>query len=82
MTEQVIFKIDKKLKDKAMKKAKQAGVTFSSVLQNATQAYVENKFEVGLVYNPRLIRDVRQAEKEVRGGKILRGDLDALAKRV
>ncbi len=82
MTEQVIFKLDKKLKDQAMKKAKQEGTTYSAVLKEATQAYVEDQFEVGLVYSPKLIRDVRQAEKEIRAGKILRGDLDELVKKV
>lgn len=82
MTEQVIFKIDKKLKDRAMKKARLDGTTYSHMLKEATQAYVEDQFKVGLVYSPKLIRDVQQAEKEVRAGKVLRGDLDMLAKRV
>ncbi|MEK7194520.1 MAG: hypothetical protein AAB660_02425 [Patescibacteria group bacterium] len=82
MTEQVIFKIDGKLKAKAMKKAKKDGITFSSVLQNATKAYVRDDFEVGFVYSPKLIRDVRQAEKEIKEGKGLRGDLRTLLRRV
>ncbi len=82
MTEQVIFKLDKKLKDQAMKKAKREGTTYSAVLKEATQAYIENQFEIGIVYSPKLIRDIRQAEREIRAGKILRGDLDDLAKKV
>ncbi len=82
MVEQVIFKIDKKLKEQAMKKAKREGVAFSAVLKSATQAYVEDEFEVGLVYSPKLIRDVRAAQKEIREGKGLRGNLDELLKKV
>ena len=74
MVEQVIFKIDKKLKEKAMKKAKKDGVAFSAVLKSATQAYVEDQFEIGLVYNPKLIREIRRAEKE----PTVRGDLRKL----
>ncbi|MSR87664.1 MAG: hypothetical protein EXS69_00630 [Candidatus Zambryskibacteria bacterium] len=82
MVEQVIFKIDKKLKEQAMKKAKREGIAFSAVLKSATQAYVEDEFEVGLVYSPKLIRDVRAAQKEIREGKGLRGNLGELLKRV
>ena len=77
MTEQVIFKIDKKLKDRAMKKAKLDGTTYSHVLKEATQAYVEDQFKVGLVYSPKFVRAIRQAEKE----PILRGDLEKLLKK-
>ena len=82
MTEQVIFKIDKKLKSQAMKKAKHEGTTYSAVLKMATQAYVANQFETGLVYSQKLIRDVRQAQKEIREGKGLRGDPRELIKKI
>lgn len=81
MTEQVIFKIDKKLKDKAMKRAKNEGMPFSTVLKRVTQAYADNEFDVSVSYSPRLIRDVRQAQKEIKQGKVFRGDLDELLKR-
>ena len=76
MVEQVIFKIDKKLKDQAMKKAKRDGLSFSAVLKRATQSYVEDQFEIGLVYNPKLIRAVRRAERE----PTIRGNLRKLLK--
>jgi len=82
MIEQVIFKIDKKLKDKAMKKAKRDGLALSVVLKRATQAYVDDDFDIGVSYSPKLIRDVRAAQKEIREGKGLRGSLDELLKRV
>jgi hypothetical protein len=82
MTEQVIFKLDKKLKARAMKKAKAEGITYSDVLRVATEAYLADAFEVGFVYSPKLIRDVRAAEKEIKEGKGMRGDLRELLKRV
>ena len=75
MIEQVIFKIDKKLKEQAMKKAKQEGLPFSMVLKRATQAYIDDEFDIEVSYSPKLIRDVRQAQKEIREGKGLRGNL-------
>jgi antitoxin component of RelBE/YafQ-DinJ toxin-antitoxin module len=82
MTEQVIFKIDKKLKEQAMKKARKEGLPFSVVLKCATQAYVDNEFDIGVSYSPKLIRDVRQAQKEIGEGKVFRGDLQMLLKKV
>ena len=75
--EQVIFKIDKKVKEKAMKKAKADGTTYSAVLKQATQAYIENQFEVGLVYKPSFVRMIRKALKEPN----LEGELDDLIKK-
>ncbi len=74
MVEQVIFKIDRKLKDRAMKKAKKEGTTYSDVLRFATDAFLDNRFEVGFVYSPKLIKEVLKSKKE----KTLYGDLDEL----
>ena len=80
--EQVIIKMDKKLKDQVMKKARREGSNLSSVLKSVARAYVGDEFEVGIKYNPKFIRAIRQSEKEIIEGKILRGDLRELAKRV
>lgn len=80
--EQVIFKIDKKLKYQAMKKAKREGITYSAVLKEATQAYIEDEFEVGIIYHPKLIRDIRRSERDVKEGRIYRGDLRELIKKI
>ena len=66
MTTQVIFKIDKKIKEKAQKKAKSRGMTFSNVLKMATYAYVENTFEPTIVSN---ISNSEQRDIESRYGK-------------
>ncbi len=49
MTSQVIFKIDTKIKEKAMKRAKAEGVPFASFLKMATEKYAEGELGVGLV---------------------------------
>lgn len=51
MTTQVIFKIDKDLKDKAMQKAQKDGITFSAVLKMATRAYVLGDLEIKITPN-------------------------------
>ena len=74
--EQVIFKIDKKLKEQAMKKARREGIPYSAVLKTATQAYIKDQFEVGLVYSPKFIQDLQRVDRE----PTIRGDLRKLIK--
>jgi len=73
MTSQVIFKIDKKLKDKAMKKAQADGIAFASVLKLATQAYITGDLDVQLVTRPKLNAQTRQEliriSKDAKAGK-------------
>jgi antitoxin component of RelBE/YafQ-DinJ toxin-antitoxin module len=73
MTTQVIFKIDQKLKDRAMKKAQNEGMPFASVLKLATRAYVEGQFEVGFIsnqpFNAKTRREISQALTEIKAGK-------------
>ena len=75
MSSQVIFKVDKKLKEKAMKKAQNEGIAFSSVLKLATQAYVDGALSVQLVAQPKLNaktrRELLKVSKEIREGKNL-----------
>jgi antitoxin component of RelBE/YafQ-DinJ toxin-antitoxin module len=75
MTTQVIFKIEKKLKDQAMRKAQNEGLPFAFVLKMATQAYVDNQLDVELVARPRLNaktrRELVKISKDIREGKNL-----------
>lgn len=75
MTTQVIFKIDSKLKEKAMKKAQNEGITFSSVLKLATQAYVDGEANVRFVSQPQLNaktrRELIKISKDIKEGKNL-----------
>ena len=75
MTTQVIFKIDKKLKDQAMRKAKDEGIAFSSVLKLATKAFVENQINIGLVgeevFNKKTRRELEKISKDIKLGNNL-----------
>lgn len=73
MNTQVIFKIDKNLKDKAMKKAQSEGISFTTILKLATKAFVENQLNVGLVtkeeFNPRARKAIIRELRDVKEGK-------------
>jgi len=75
MTTQVIFKIDKKLKDQAMKKAQNEGIAFATVLKLATEAYANGNLDVELVTQPKLNAKTRRMLareiKEIKLGKNL-----------
>ena len=83
MTSQVIFKIDKKLKDQAMKKAQSEGIPFASVLKLATQAYITGQLDVELVSQPRLnaktARELMRMSKDAKEGKNLIGPFKTVA---
>ena len=75
MTTQVIFKIDKKLKERAMKKAEHEGLPFASVLKFATKAYADGELTIGVipkeVFNAKTRRDIEKALKDIKKGKNL-----------
>lgn len=81
MTSQVIFKIDKKLKDQAMKKAQKEGMAFAYVLKMATLAYVKGALEVELVAQPKLnaktLRELKQISKDIKENKNLVGPFNS-----
>jgi len=64
MTTKVIFNIDAKLKEAAMKKAKRDGVTLSAVLNIATRKYVDNQLKIALFE-----AEMEEALKDVREGR-------------
>ena len=76
MTSQVLFKIDPKIKAKAMKRAEKEGMAFSTVLKSMTRAYADGRFEVTVIDKP-LIPNAKnrkllnQIEKDFRLGKNL-----------
>ncbi len=75
MTTQVIFKIDKALKDKAMAKAQREGIAFASVLKLATKAFVKGDLNLGLVgsdqFNAVSNKEMKQALKDIAKGRNL-----------
>lgn len=83
MTTQVIFKIDKKLKDQAMKKAQGEGIAFASVLKLATKAFVAGDLDIALVekeeFNAKTRRLVEAAIRDIEIGKNLSPKLKTVA---
>lgn len=75
MTTQVIFTIDKELKDKAMKKARSFGLPFSSVLNLATRAFVDGKINIGVVetqpFNDKTAKEIQSALSDISKNKNL-----------
>lgn len=75
MNTQVIFKIDKKLKDKAMAKAQNDGIAFASILKLATKAFVDGHLTLGLVgsekFNASAGKEIVGALKDIALGKNL-----------
>jgi hypothetical protein len=76
MTSQVIFTVDKALKDRAMKKAKAEGIPFAAVLKLATKSYVEGSLSVRLFeedppLHPAAAKRLGKAVKDARAGKNL-----------
>lgn len=73
MNTQVLFKIDKKLKERAMKKAQEEGVSFTSVLKFATKAYVDGDLTVSLIpteqFNKKTRKELTQSLADVKAGK-------------
>ena len=73
MTTQVIFKIDKKLKKKAMAKAQNQGIAFASVLKLATKAFVDGDLTLELVgskkFNAKTSREIKGALRDIDQGK-------------
>lgn len=49
MISQVVFNIDSKIKAKAMKRAKQKGVSLAFVLRDMTKLFAEGKLSLGVV---------------------------------
>jgi len=75
MNTQVIFNLDKKLKDQAMKKAQSQGVPFGFILKLATKAFVDGDFNVGLIskeeFNPATRKSIEKSLKDIKEGKNL-----------
>lgn len=75
MNTQVIFKMDKKLKERAMKKARAEGIPFSSVLTLATKSFVEGGLAIEAVQRPVLNDKTRRmldrALKDIKAKKNL-----------
>lgn len=71
----VIFKIDKKLKEKAQKQAKKGGFSLSDYYRHATVSLAEGECTVDIVEKPKLnaktIRELLKISKDIKEGKNL-----------
>jgi len=75
MMSQVVFNIDAKLKEKAMRRARAAGVPFSSVLKFAAAAYAEGRLDVGMAeperFNAKTRKEIEEALEDIKHGRNL-----------
>ena len=71
----VIFKIDKKLKQAAQKRAQIKGFTLTDLYKSATLSFVNDEIDFGLVIRPQLkdsvVRELLKISKEAKEGKNL-----------
>jgi len=71
----VIFKIDKKLKEKAQRQAKKGGFSLSDYYRHATVSLAEGDCTVDIVERPKLnaktIRELLKISKDIKEGKNL-----------
>lgn len=83
MVSQVIFKIDKKLKDRAMVKAKHVGIPLAAILKFATKAFIDGDLTLGLVgsakFNATTHREIKSALKDIAHGKNLSSGFSSAA---
>jgi hypothetical protein len=63
MQAQVLFKIDRAVKEKAMKRAQAQGLSFGTMLKLATSAYAMGELSVSLV--PSNVRIVKPTKNDI-----------------
>ena len=72
MTTQVVFRIDKKVKDKAMRRAKVEGVPFAAVLKLAARAFAEGRLHMDIAsteqFNTKTAKEIRSALRDIERG--------------
>lgn len=71
----VIFKIDKKLKLAAQKKARIRGISLTDFYKSATQSFVGGELDMGIIIRPQLnaktVRELKKISKDIKKGKNL-----------
>lgn len=75
MTNKMIFNVDSKIKERAMKQAQQDGVPFSIVLKLATKAYADGRLRLSISdvpsFNEATRKEIKQALEDIKRGKNL-----------
>ena len=81
MTTQVVFNIDPKIKARAMKRAKSAGVPFASVLKFATKAFADGRLTLDIDtperFNAKTARTLRATLRDAKKGRNVMAFKDA-----
>lgn len=71
----IIFKVDKKIKEKAQKQAKKGGFSLSDYYRHATASLAEGECTVDIVERPRLntktIRELLKISEDIKKGRNL-----------
>ena len=71
----MIFNVDSKIKDRAMKQARKDGVPFSTILKLATKAYAEGKLRLSISdvpsFNETSSKEIKQALEDIKKEKNL-----------
>ena len=71
MTTRINFNIDEGLKNAAMKKASQKGVSLSTVLNQATRAFVANTLDIDIgIVDPLLADDIDRSDDDIKHGRV------------
>jgi len=73
MTTQVVFKVDSKVKAKAMKRARKEGIPFAVVLKLLSRAFAEGRLSVDVTrperFNARTKKELKTALRDIEQGK-------------
>jgi predicted transcriptional regulator len=69
MNTQINFNVDEGLKTAAMRKARQKGVSLSTVLNQATRAFVANTLDIGIVDRD-LADDIDRSDDDIKHGRV------------
>lgn len=73
----IIFKIDKKLKEKAQKQAQKRGFSLADYYRNATIPLAEGKVNIGIIpegeeeFNAKTTKEMKQALRDIKKRKNL-----------
>ena len=71
MTTQIVFNIDRKIKARAMERAKREGIPFASVLKLAAKAFAEGRLSVDVIdaIDPRRMKMLERHSRLLDVGK-------------
>ena len=73
MTTQVVFKVDPKVKAKAMKRAKREGIPFAVVLKLLSRAFAEGRLSIDVTkperFNAKTEKELKTALRDIEKGK-------------